>query len=332
MVDDYGSYQREVKNVPSRFAIEELKFLKSVKDLHNLYKKLKIVVPRVTGTFDRYYKAPPILQIEPTNVCNADCICCPSSRSSRPRGHMEFSLFRRIIDEASKIGVNSIFLFLHGEPMLHSKIVNMLRYIKMNGLSFHLTTNGITFDERKIRAIFRSGVDNGDHVSFSIQGASKEVHDKITRRKSYEKVVNNIRLFLDLRRELNVKGPIIETVFYIMPENRHEAHRYFQKWSGVVDHVRLSGEISQSFAQYKQDTETSIVRTTACVNLWQKMTIGWNGDVILCCNDVDGELILGNLDEQSISEVWNSKKLLAIKRIHKQKQFERIPLCHTCDM
>ncbi|MBY8999028.1 MAG: SPASM domain-containing protein [Candidatus Thorarchaeota archaeon] len=62
------------------------------------------------------------------------------------------------------------------------------------------------------------------------------------------------------------------------------------------------------------------------------MTIGWNGDVILCCNDVDGEFILGNLSDQSISEIWNSKRLLAIKRIHKQKQFERIPICHTCDM
>jgi radical SAM protein with 4Fe4S-binding SPASM domain len=180
--------------------------------------------------------------------------------------------------------------------------------------------------------ILRSGVDNGDHVSFSIQGVSKEVHDKIVRRKCYERVVNNILLFLNLRRELNINGPIIETVFYSMPENRHEVHKYLQKWSGVVDHVRLSGEISQSFAQYKQDAETPIVRTTACTNLWQKMTIGWNGDVILCCNDVDGDIVLGNLTEQSISEIWNSKKLLAIKRIHKQKQFERIPLCHNCDM
>ncbi|MBY8999029.1 MAG: radical SAM protein [Candidatus Thorarchaeota archaeon] len=226
-----------------------MKFLRSIKDLRNFYNKLKIVVPRVIGTFETYYKAPPILHIEPTNVCNADCICCPVSRSTRPRGHMEFSLFQKIIDEASKIGVNSIFLFLHGEPMLHAKIIEMLRYIKMNGLSFHLTTNGIPFNEKKIRGILRSGVDNGDHVSFSIQGASEEVHDHIVGRKSYVKVVNNLHLFLELRRELNINGPIIETVHYIMPENQHETQKYLQNWTGIVDHVRLSGEISQSFSE-----------------------------------------------------------------------------------
>lgn len=117
-----------------------------------------------------------------------------------------------------------------------------------------------------------------------------------------------------------------------MPENKHETQRYLKQWRGIVDHVRLSGEISQSFAEYKRDSETTIVRTVACTNLWQKMTIGWNGDVILCINDVDGEWILGNLNEQLVSEIWTSKKLLAIKRIHKQNQFERFPLCHRCDM
>ena len=109
-------------------------------------------------------------------------------------------------------------------------------------------------------------------------------------------------------------------------QNQHETTKYLQKWRGIVDHVRLSGDISLSFSEYKQDTRTPIVRTTTCKELWQKQTISWNGDVILCCNDVDGDFILGNLAEQSINEVWNSQKLLAIKRIHKKKQFEKIPL------
>jgi radical SAM protein with 4Fe4S-binding SPASM domain len=137
---------------------------------------------------------------------------------------------------------------------------------------------------------------------------------------------------LKIREELKVNGPIIETVYYIMPENQHETQDYLQMWSGVVDHVRLSGEISQSFALSGQDTETAIVRTNTCTNLWQKMTIRWNGEVILCCNDVNGKIILGNVKDQPISEIWNSDKLLSIKRIHKRKEFERIPMCYTCDM
>ena len=241
-------------------------------------------------------------------------------------------MFKQIIDEASNIGVNSIFLFLHGEPMIHPKIIDMLRHIKKSELSFHMSTNGINLDEKVIRGILDARVDNGDHVSFSIQGASQEIHNKIVGRRCYEKVRNSIHLFLRLRKALNVNGPIIETVYYIMPENQHETHKYLQMWRGVVDHVRLSGEISQSFARFEEAPKAPIVRTAPCTNLWQKMTIKWNGEVVLCCNDVDSKIVLGNMNDQSIGEIWNSQKLLAIKRVHKKREFERIPMCYTCDM
>ena len=102
-----------------------------------------------------------------------------------------------------------------------------------------------------------------------------------------------------------------------MPENKHEEEEYVKTWQGVVDHVRLGGGISESFAGYKRDEKSLPIRTNTCRNLWQKMTILWNGDVTMCCEDVDGDWILGNLNEQSISEIWNRDKMLAIKRAHK---------------
>jgi radical SAM protein with 4Fe4S-binding SPASM domain len=315
-----------------RYAIEELRFVRSIKSFRNFLDKIKIVLLRVTRRNDRFYRTPPILQIEPTNYCNAECISCPTSRSSRPRGHMDIDLFRRIIDDASEMGVKWIFLFLHGEPLLHPEIVEMIRYVKSKGLAFHMTTNGVPLDEKKIRGILGSGVDNADHVSFSVLGASEEVHNMIFRREYYERVVRNIALFLRLRKGLKVNGPVIETIFYTMPENQHEESDFARKWRGVVDHVRMSGEISQSFSEYKQDGVQHHVRKDVCSNLWEKMTIFWDGRVTLCCQDVDGDWILGNLNHQTISEVWNNERLLAIKRIHKRKQLELVPFCYACDM
>jgi len=245
---------------------------------------------------------------------------------------MDIKLFRRIINDASGLGVKMVFLFLHGEPMLHPRIVEMIRYIKSKGLAFILTTNGVPFNEKKIERILGSGVDSADYVSFSIQGATKEVHERIVQRANYDRVVKNVSMFLDLRRKRKVNGPIVETVFFAMPENEHETERFVKKWRGIVDHVRLGGGISESFSEYKRDTKSLAVRTKTCVNLWQKMVVFWNGDVTMCCEDVDGHWILGNLNEQSISEIWNSERLLAIKRIHKERRFQKIPLCYTCDM
>ena len=323
---------RRVRSAPARYAVEELKFLKSPEAIRNFIGKIKIVFPRFTGLFDRFYRVPPVLQIEPTNRCNVDCICCPTSRSSRRRGYMDFDLFRRIIDEASEIGVKAIFLFLHGEPMLHPQIVEMIRYIKSKRLAYHMTTNGIPFNVTKIRGILSSGTDNADHISFSMMGATKQVHEKIVRKANYDDVVKNLKMLVDMREEMRVNGPVIEAIFYAMPENKHEEGKFLRKWQGTIDHVRMSGDISQSFSEYKRNDSHLTTRTKTCLNLWQKMTIFWNGDVTLCCQDVDGDYVLGNLKEETINEIWSSSTLLTIKTLHKKKQFDKIPLCHRCDM
>jgi radical SAM protein with 4Fe4S-binding SPASM domain len=117
-----------------------------------------------------------------------------------------------------------------------------------------------------------------------------------------------------------------------MPENEHEERLYENYWRGIVDHARLGGRISASFAEYKLEPKTITPRTRTCANIWERMTVFWNGDVTLCCEDIDGDWILGNLNEQSITEIWNSEKLLAIKKIHKEKRFSEFPFCYMCDM
>jgi radical SAM protein with 4Fe4S-binding SPASM domain len=245
---------------------------------------------------------------------------------------MDIDLFQRIIDDASSIGVRRVRLFLHGEPTLHPQIVEMISYVKSKDLMVHLTTNGILFDREKSEAVLRSGVNHADYFAFSILGYSKEVHESITRRGGYDKVVKNILDFLELRREYKANGPVIETIFYTMAENEHEKERYVKYWQGIVDHARLGGRVSESFSEYKRETGTIAPRERTCPVLWDRMTIFWNGDVTVCCQDVDGDWVLGNLNERSIREIWNCEQLLAIRNIHKEKQFEKIPFCYKCDM
>jgi radical SAM protein with 4Fe4S-binding SPASM domain len=135
-----------------------------------------------------------------------------------------------------------------------------------------------------------------------------------------------------MRKELDVNGPVIETIFYRMPENEHEEAQYVKYWRGRVDHARLGGDISISFSKFKQKGYAIPLRTRTCANLWEKITVFWNGDVPLCCQDVDGEWILGNLGKDSIESIWNCEQLLSVKQLHKERNFEEIPLCVKCDM
>lgn len=311
--------------------IKPLLFIKSYNDLKIFLQEQVILLRIITGTYSFYPKVPPKLHIEPTNYCNIKCISCSSSKSSREKGYMDFNFFQKIIDEASQIGVKIIHLYLHGEPLLHPQLVEMISYIKSKNLRVHLVTNGVLFDREKSEAILRSGVNNDDIFTFSILGYSKEVHETIMKGVDHDKVVKNISDFLKLREKFGMKGPVIKCVFGILPENIHEKDQFIRYWSKIVDHVETE-LLSESFRYYKQKEITIDPRKYTCIMLWERMMVFWNGDVTMCCADVDGNYILGSLKDKSISEIWNSKQLLSIKKLHEEKKYKNIPLCSNCDM
>lgn len=327
-----GKPHQRAKNSSLSYALEELKFLRSLHDLRIFSRNMAYLMPRAVGALDGPSTVPPSLQIEPTNYCNVTCLCCPVSRTSRRKGYMELSLFMKIVDEAAQMGVKRIRLFLHGEPFLHPKIIEMIRHAKAKGLAVHLTTNGMPLTKPRLEALLKSGVDSADHITFSVLGYSRQVHEGVMKGVNHDKVVKNIFDLLELRRDLGINGPVIETIFYDTPENEHEEQEFLMYWRGTVDHVRLGGRISQSFSEYKRETQKVAPRTQTCPNLWERMTIFWNGDVTLCCQDVDGQWLFGNLNERSIKDVWNCERLQSIRQVHHERQFHNFPFCSECDM
>lgn len=327
-----GKPVQRARGSPIIYALEEMKFLRSLADLRVFIQNIAYLLPRTIGRLDEFRDVPPSLQIEPTNFCNVHCTCCSTARSRRKRGFIDVDLFRKIVDDAAGIGVRRLRLFLHGEPMLHPRIVELIRYAKSARMAVHVTTNGMRLDIVAAEAILRAGVTSADHVTFSILGSSKEVHERIAKGADYDLIRSNVLGLINLRKNLHVNGPVIETIFYTMPENDFEEADFPNAWHGIVDHVRRGGRISESFAQYKKNDIMIRPRTRTCTNLWERMTVFWNGDVTLCDQDIDGDWILGNLRDQSISQIWNCEKLRLIKQAHRDQQFQSLPFCSSCDM
>lgn len=317
----------------AREGIGEIKLVRSWQDVKILHNKFSYILPRTIGLYEKVDEIPPSIQIEPTNYCNARCICCSTSRSDRKRGFMDFNLFKKIIDDAAQSNIKRVHLFLHGEPMLHPRIIEMIAFIKARGLAINLTTNGMLFNREKIAAILNANVNFADHFIFSILGGSREIHEATMKRVNHERVMENISTFLELRKKYHLNGPVIETMFYPMPENQHEVSLYLKTYQNFVDHARVAGAISYSFAQYNTLNEGKNIkpRTKTCSQLWERLTIFWNGDVTVCPQDINGARVFGNLAEQSIREVCMNENLLSIKRMHKQKLFEKLPYCYVCD-
>lgn len=96
-----------------------------------------------------FYKLPKSIFIETTNICNLKCTFCPSQLSTRPRGIMEFDLFKKIIDELKEEKVKHINLWMQGEPFLNPNILRYVDYAEKAGLWTGLITNGTLITRMK---------------------------------------------------------------------------------------------------------------------------------------------------------------------------------------
>lgn len=64
-------------------------------------------------------KNPPILLIENTNACNANCIICSRDLMTRDIGFMDYELFKKVVDEGAERGCKSIKITGFGEPFIY---------------------------------------------------------------------------------------------------------------------------------------------------------------------------------------------------------------------
>jgi len=94
---------------------------------------------------------------------------------------------------------------------------------------------------------------------------------------------------------------------YLTQEERDEAIKFWQD-KGIQRISYFDGPISRA-GNVKDLPQVRHKRVKGCTSIWadEMIHIVENGDVILCCMDWRREVILGNVDKQSIYEVWNSR-------------------------
>jgi len=78
---------------------------------------------------------PKEIMLEITTRCNFSCIHCFRNMMSEKFTDMSIKLFKKIIDEASNIGVKWIVFSGWGEPLVHPNIIEFPKYVKERDLT-----------------------------------------------------------------------------------------------------------------------------------------------------------------------------------------------------
>jgi radical SAM protein with 4Fe4S-binding SPASM domain len=302
--------------------------LKFVQD--NFFYK-KIYNKKIKKRIKELEKNPPKeVDIGTTNSCNANCVMCPHNKLKK-MGTMKEDLFKKIINDCVKIGVKSVCLSFFGEPFLDKKIIERIKYAKEKGLKVSFYSNASLMNKEKAKNIIESGLDN---IVISFEGTDKENYEKIRRNLKFEDTKRNIEDLVELKKEMNSLKPNIGLVFVEINQSDNDIKNYCDYWKSKVQSIQRINMRNWA-GQIKGSSEKSLhfnnKNRTPCANLWEKLTIDWNGDAVLCCDDWSHSVVLGNLKKQNLKEIWKGKKLKHIREIHKNGEFSKIPLCAKCN-
>ena len=250
---------------------------------------------------------PKFLDIESTNICQIKCGMCPRTKMKRKQGFMKFDLLKKIVDE-SKGKVDRAYLHQIGEPLLHPDIIKFIDYTAEAGIFTSISTNCLELNYDMSEALLKSQL---NELFLCVDSLNKEVYNKMRIGSNFHRVMWNVSNFLDMARHRNNKDlkiviQLIKTRYNINEVD--EWKKYYSKKIEGLNCELLAKEFS-TFANNVEDIgfETIELRNR-CGKVHSTMTINWDGTVVMCCRDYDHFTVLGNVNDNTITEIWHNDK------------------------
>jgi sulfatase maturation enzyme AslB (radical SAM superfamily) len=271
---------------------------------------------------DRAPRMPEIVQIESTNICNAKCVFCPRDEMQRRQGIMTVDLFRKIVDECAELGITHIRMHNYGEAFMDRKLVEKVKYAKDKGIKeVGMISNGSLITEPVARGMIDGGL---DAINISVDAAGKEVFEATRIGLNYDKVIANIERLIRLRAESGKRRPKL-ILSFVRQNNSADEQAFIEHWRSIADKIHIT-DLHNWAGTLNKESDVNY----PCYRPWLTFTVLWDGRVSLCCADFDGRTILGNLNTQTIAEVWNGEMYRQVRREHLESGGPDI--CRACDL
>ena len=280
-----------------------------------------------------HFPLPSVIMIENTNCCNSQCVMCPREKLTRKPGFMDFGLFEKIIKEASSMSRKPV-THLHGfgEPLLDTLLSERIELAKGCGIKHtYIVTNASLLFPETSRKIINAGLDK---MKISFYGTDEESYNTTMRRLDFKTTFQNIIDFLRIRKELKRNNPQL-TLQYIPHETNNAGTEEFRVlWSSLIDRnagdrLNITSLHNYGGGRAYNRVEKKIV--SVCFYPWTAMSVLCDGRVATCCMDYNGAQVMGDINSQTVVEIWNGHVLSSVRRKFGKREYSEFPTCMSCD-
>lgn len=309
------------------------------KQLNLIQSGLSYLKSSVTGRPE--VKGMPLsIGIELTNICNLRCPECVtgSGQMHRDSGYMSLDLFSKVLKELGPYLYN-MNLYFQGEPMLHPQFFSFLE----SGKKYHTTvsTNGHFLSPENSEKIVKSGL---DYLIVSLDGMDQETYAAYRQNGNFITVTEGIKNVAEAKAKYGSKLKL-EIQFLVNKINEQQIPRLKEfariakaslrlKSMQIINKKESSSwlPLKSGFSRYELRDGEYLIKSKLpdrCARLWFNPVITWDGKVLPCCFDKNGDHIMGDLYSDTFRNIWDGPKYRIFrKRILTGRHM--IDICSNC--
>ncbi len=266
-------------------------------------------------------KQPRYIQIETIIGCDAKCPFCPQKNIDRKPVIMPDATWRKIIDDTRGLGI-TYRPFLQNEALIDKRLPEIVAYIKEDPTArAEINTNGNLLTEKLSRALIDAGI---DLFRFSIDAFSPETYAQCRVGLDYNRVVDNINRFTEIVAG-DQHNVTCEVRMIDMDINKHEHKSFIDYWSEQADRALIV-----PLYNWPWDEGVEMVRKP-CIKMREEMFFYTDGRAVLCCWDIAGRAVIGDVTKESVLEIWNGEVRRQYADLLSRGERDKILLCSRCD-
>ena len=269
------------------------------------------------------YLFPDVVRIESSGACNFKCRHCSQAQSKSGRGVMPLPLFDLLVSQLKKAprSVRVAVLYHGGEPFLNKNLFYFIDTLKKMGASIKFNSNASLLTLVLQKEIIKH-MDAMDHIVFSFDGNTIEENNYIRVNGDFESDSNNVISLLRLMEEGGCKARITVSnvrvcleeeldLLYKEQGNVLKTPDYIKERFFMYPNVLYETNPAMRWPNYNMQESIYSLRKvdkerSGLCSAFDTITVLSNGDVVPCCYDINGAVVLGNIQQNSITSIWES--------------------------
>ncbi len=282
---------------------------------------------------------PRALHLEATNVCNARCVFCAYPQMERPKQTMPMARFESVVDQYVALGGSHVSLTpIVGDPFVDPHLFERLDHLAQRPeiQGFYFFTNAIRMTRRHSRRLV--GYGERLRVCVSMGGFDRQTWARLMGVDRFDQAWRNLQDFVAEADAADAPASLEIHLRCADSDLRGEAWEQVRAWQrqgrvtvAAIDHYdSWAGKIpSAELAAHGLEPAAMPHKRGACELLYMKPVVLADGRVNACaCRDVEAELVVGDLEHDSLEQVLDGPTLADLRQRHRRGDFPDV--CRRC--